>query len=171
MGKLIDLKGQRFGRLLVLRQEQTRKRRAYWLCRCDCGTEKILSASALRYGSTRSCGCLRKDISRARATKIDGHYYEKLHGVWNAMNQRCRNPNNADFKYYGARGVCICEEWQHYLPFREWALTHGYEEGLTIDRINTYGNYEPENCRWITIQEQQKNRRPRTLKPEGEKQR
>ena len=160
MSKLIDYTGQRFGRLTVVEQMPAIRRKARWLCRCDCGAEVVKSADHLRRGHAKSCGCLRSDMMREKATSIAGHYHEKLHGVWNSMKQRCSNPNSKDFKYYGAAGVTVCAEWMRdYLSFREWALSYGYREGLTIDRINPFGNYEPANCRWISIQEQQKNKR------------
>lgn len=164
MGKLIDLTGQRFGRLIVVKQMPAVKRRAQWLCVCDCGAEKIVPAGHLMYGHTKSCGCLRKDQMRESASTLDGHCGEKLHGVWNAMKQRCQNPRSRDYKFYGLRGIRVCDAWQNYLTFRTWALANGYAEGLTIDRIDPDGNYEADNCRWITIQEQQKNRRPRSRK-------
>lgn len=167
MGKLIDMTGQKFGRLLVLEQLPAVKRRAMWLCRCDCGKEVPVRAVSLRRGKTRSCGCLRRDEMRRKATTIDGKCGEKLHGVWNMMKQRCLNRNCKDFKYYGLRGIRVCDEWiKDYLTFRAWALSNGYEEGLTIDRIDPDGNYEPSNCRWITIQAQQKNRRPKAVSEE-----
>ncbi|PNH18659.1 hypothetical protein B6K86_08665 [Lachnospiraceae bacterium] len=161
MGKLIDLTGRRYGRLFVEKQMPAVKHRAQWLCRCDCGALRVVPAGSLRYGHTRSCGCLRSDIARTKASTLNGCSSEKLHGVWNMMKQRCQNPNNQDYKYYGARGIGVCDSWKNYLNFRSWALANGYEKGLTIDRIDSDGNYEAGNCRWISIQEQQKNRRHR----------
>lgn len=163
MAKRIDLKGKVFGRLTVVEKAAPINRRSAWVCRCDCGATVIVKTEKLTSGHTRSCGCLRREAARIRVATIGGLYSEKLHGVWNTMKQRCSNLKARDFKYYGARGVCVCDEWQDYLSFRQWALANGYKEGLTIDRINTFGNYEPGNCRWITIQEQQKNRRPRRI--------
>lgn len=87
----------------------------------------------------------------------------KLYFVWCAMRERCRSEKNKDFKHYGGRGISVCEEWSDYLTFKAWAVANGYKEGLTIDRIDTNGNYCPENCRWLTIQEQQQNRRDARL--------
>lgn len=164
MGAFIDLLGARFGRLTVIGQDQTKSdAQAMWICKCDCGNTKVIRSRDLRNGTTRSCGCLQKELARERASTLKGRHLEKLHGVWNTMKQRCNNPRSKDFKYYGARGVSVCELWREdYLAFREWALSNGYAEGLTIDRINVDGDYTPDNCRWITIQEQQKNRRIRS---------
>lgn len=158
----MDLAEKRFGRLTAIGPSPTRKsNHEHWFFQCDCGNVADCDVYSVIKGRTKSCGCIRREVARQRATTIDGHYGEPLHGVWSAMRQRCSNPKNKDYKYYGARGISVCQEWQSgYLAFRSWALSNGYQTGLTIDRINTYGNYEPDNCRWITIQEQQKNRRP-----------
>lgn len=155
--KIYELGGQRFGRITVLhRADDSRK----WACICDCGREFDVFTSHLISGRSKSCGCLRREVSAQRATR-HGFCREPLHYVWKTMRQRCGNPRNKDYKYYGARGVHVCTEWDDdYLKFRGWALANGYVAGLTIDRIDTYGDYAPGNCRWITIQEQQKNRRP-----------
>lgn len=163
MGKLIDITGKRFGRLLVIERRPTINRKAYWSCKCDCGNTITVSASSLLCGKTRSCGCLRKEQMKLRAT-VHGFSGEPLYSVWNMMKQRCQNSNNKDYHFYGERGISVCDEWIRYPPFREWALKNGYLSGLTIDRIDSDGNYEASNCRWITIQEQQKNRRPRSKK-------
>ena len=155
----IDLTGMRFGRLTVNNRLPNVKRRVVYSCLCDCGQIISVQANSLRRGNTKSCGCLRRDYMRLKSTK-HGYYNEPLRAVWSQMRQRCRNPKNQDFHYYGARGISVCQEWDEYIPFREWALRSGYQSGLTIDRINPDGNYHPENCRWITIQEQQHNRRP-----------
>lgn len=154
----IDLTGMKFGRLSVNNRLPNIKKRVIYSCSCECGRIISVQAASLRCGSTKSCGCLRQDYMRKKATK-HGYYNESLRAVWSQMRQRCRNPRNHDFHYYGARGISICQEWDEYLPFREWAMKSGYQMGLTIDRINPDGNYCPENCRWISIQEQQRNRR------------
>lgn len=156
----LDLQGKRFGRLVVIGEDTTYPdphHRHVW-CECDCGNTKTISISSLRTGQTRSCGCLRREVAREKATK-HGHYFEKLHGVWNTMKQRCNNPSQHDYQWYGARGITVCKEWQAYPAFREWALSNGYREGLTIERVNNNLGYCPENCTWIPLKDQMKNRR------------
>lgn len=155
----IDLTGETIGRLKVIDRVAGTPA---WRCRCECGAEVVKTTKNLRRG-TRSCGCLQKEIARARATK-HGLSRHPLYFVLSEILQRCENPSCSDYKYYGDRGVSVCEDWHNPVEFIRWAEANGYEPGLTIDRINTYGNYEPDNCRWVTIQDQQRNRRQRTKK-------
>jgi hypothetical protein len=129
-------------------------------CRCDCGKETTVLTHSLKKGLTRSCGCLRRETATKKATRHRGST-EPLYAVLNVMHQRCENPKSRDFKWYGAKGVTVCKEWAltNYPAFKEWALNNGYRPGLTIDRIDPTGDYSPSNCRWITIQEQQRNKR------------
>ena len=151
-----NLIGQRFGKLVVIEESKRRRHegRACWVCQCDCGNTTIVETKHLRNGETRSCGCLRT-----------AHWYKhglsktRIAGIWNNMKQRCENPNGNEYKYYGGRGITVCQEWHDLPAFVEWAMSHGYSDGLTIDRINTNGNYTPENCRWVTQAEQMKNTR------------
>ena len=151
-----DLLGQRFGRLIVREYVTGSKFR----CQCDCGATVVVLTYSLTHNKTRSCGCLRSEIMTKKATKHRGAD-EPLYHVLNAMHQRCSNPNNKDYKWYGALGVTVCDEWvlTNYSVFKAWALAAGYRPGLTIDRIDPSGSYTPNNCRWVTIQEQQRNRR------------
>ena len=104
------------------------------------------------------------------AKVLHGMSHSRLYHIWNGMKMRCSNPKAISYKYYGARGVNVCDEWQSFVPFMEWATANGYEEHLTIDRINTNGNYCPENCRWATCKEQQNNTRyTKSIEMHGER--
>ena len=163
MSRYIDMTGQRFGRLSVIGFSHIGPTgAAYWACKCDCGTIRVVRRSGLVSGRTKSCGCWHIEKSTMTAKdKFTTHGLSnnhKLYGVWKSMRQRCNCPTCHDYKWYGAQGKIVCKEWDDYSKFFEWSLTNGYEVGLTIDRINPHGNYEPQNCRWITIQEQQRNK-------------
>lgn len=159
-GHVNDLRGNRYGKLTV-REYYGANRTSYWICDCDCGGEIITSSSCLLRGTTTSCGCKHliqsSELCKKRNTK-HGHSKEPLYFVWKTMRQRCYNPAQHDYKWYGGKGVKVCDEWEDYMVFREWAMNSGYAKGLTIDRIDFERNYCPDNCRWITIQEQQKNK-------------
>lgn len=154
--------GQRHGSLVVL-GEAPAIHVAKWRvrmarCRCDCGAETIVRLDYLRSGHTTSCGC-RRAHSAVSTHKTHGSTGTRLHGIWAGMKARCANPRVKSYRYYGAKGVAICAEWQEFEPFRDWAMANGYRDDLTIDRIDPFGNYEPGNCRWITKSEQRYNRR------------
>lgn len=158
--KLIDLTGQRFGRLTVVRRDYSKKYTA-WICKCDCGNTTSTDGYQLRKGITKSCGCYHAELCGDQHRKHGG-CGTRLYRIYYKMRERCYRATNDNYKYYGGRGITICKEWlDSFKKFSEWALSHGYSENLTIDRIDVNGNYEPGNCRWITIQEQQKNKRKR----------
>lgn len=128
-----------------------------WLCRCSCGQTKVISRSNLISGTTKSCGCLNDETRVARLTKHN-MARTRLYHIWHGMKQRCTNPKDHDYSRYGGRGITICAEWMHFEAFKEWASANGYRDDLTIDRINVHGNYDPTNCRWATVKEQNSNK-------------
>lgn len=171
MGKMIDLTNQKFGRLTVIgpapRPKSAKDKSQFWLVLCDCGNQKIVDGHNLRSGNTKSCGCSK--IRRVRRIKeahqTHGMSKTKLCRTLHNMKQRCGNPNHNLYKYYGERGIKVCDEWlgkNGFINFYNWSMAHGYKEGLTIDRICNDGNYEPSNCRWTDMSVQCLNRRQRS---------
>ena len=164
MGELIrgvDRVGQRFGYLTIMGVEK-----GIALCRCDCGREHLAKVNNLCSGSIKSCGG--KDFEYAhkvRSERKGTHHLSRtrLYHIWSGMVGRCYSFNHPSYVNYGGRGITICEEWKSdFLAFRAWALTNGYEDNLTIDRIDNDGNYEPDNCRWVTRSVQNANQRKRS---------
>ena len=158
-----DLVGVRFGRLVVISRAESIKRNTRWNCRCDCGNEIVAYGFHLRSGATKSCGCWNNELVSDRF-KTHGKTKTRLFRTWQNMRKRCENPKLKSYKNYGGKGVKVCEEWKDYLNFRNWAYTNGYSERITyndktIDRINPYGNYEPQNCRIVDWVVQRRNRR------------
>lgn len=165
--KSVDIIGQKFGRLTVLSLHHKTQRykkdgslsgyREHYLCKCDCGKNSIVEKYCLTKGITKSCGCYNIDRLKERNRKSHGMYRTRLNTIWNSMKNRCTRKNN---KNYGGRGITVCNEWNRdFMAFYNWAVKNGYKENLTIDRIDVNGNYEPQNCRWITTKEQCRNTR------------
>lgn len=159
LGKIVDLKGKRFGRLTVIEYAGLNKnRKAIWKCKCECGNEINVVGCNLKSGNTKSCGCYNHDKIMERNYKHNMSN-TRLFRIWVGMIQRCKNKNNSVYSYYGGNGITICTEWEKdFEVFYKWAISNGYKENLTLDRKNNNGNYEPSNCRWVTIKEQQRNK-------------
>jgi len=142
-----DLTGMKFGKLTVIKRTCNSKNgSARWICICECGKETIVIGSKLLSDHTKSCGCLKNlkyGLSRTR-----------LYRIWQGMIGRCEDIYKDNYYWYGFRGISICEQWHDFITFYNWAISSGYNDNLTLDRINTNGNYEPSNCRWATQLEQ-----------------
>ena len=158
-----ELEGKTFNGLTVLKQVEkpahVKWEARYFLCKCQyCGKEKIIARSNI--GKQKSCGC-QQHTSQARKHGFATHMKRnRLYHIWQGIKFRCNNPKSKDYKNYGGRGIQMCEEWPNdFMVFRSWALENGYEEHLTIDRIDVNGNYEPSNCKWSTVAEQNRNKR------------
>lgn len=160
MKRVFNHTGQRFGRLVVLKDDPDR--RYYCLCRCDCGTVKSVRAGSLREGSIVSCGCRMRETGRenGRVMTTHGKTHTPEYRAWLQMRNRCYRPNHTGYKYWGGRGIVVCTRWKDSFEafFADMGLKPSPKHSL--DRINNDGNYEPNNCRWATPAEQVANRRP-----------
>ena len=151
-----DLSGMRYGKLLVLSREKSKNKKTMWKCICECGNTSVVGAIDLKRGSTKSCGCLKFESRNS----THGLSKTRLHSIWSGMKERCYRKNSPAYKWYGERGITIYQEWiDDFMNFYNWAMDNGYEDGLSIDRINVNENYEPSNCRWIPLEEQALNTR------------
>ena len=144
-----NLIGRKFGNLKVIEYVRRERGHVFLHCQCDCGGMTTVRASDLKRGHTQSCGCLEKE-----AKTIHNGRWTRLYGIWCGMKRRCNNPKCESYKYYGERGITVCDEWKNdFAAFRDWAMANGYDDTLTIDRIDNDGDYCPENCQFITKSE------------------
>lgn len=160
MARRIDMTGERYGRLVVLEYHSTNRHgKALWSCRCDCGNEGVFIGENLRSGRTTSCGCYNLERS-IKVNTTHGMTGTRLYECWLDMKKRCYNPNNKEYSNYGQRGIRVCGEWENdFEAFMKWSLNTGYDDTLTLDRIDVEGDYTPDNCRWSTWSEQGRNKR------------
>ena len=159
-----DYIGKKYGLLTVLEFDHYgRKSQAYMKCKCECGNTAIVPIAGLKSGNNKSCGCLHAEVKRnivrnRKDQTTHGEAHIRLYRIWAHMKSRCNANGKSNGKRYADRGIKVCKEWQEYANFREWALSNGYDDNLSIDRIDVNGNYEPSNCRWASAKQQGRNR-------------
>lgn len=162
--KTHNLLNRRFGSLLVIAKgddiiNKNGSHSSAWVCRCECGNVKTVVATTLLSGATKSCGCL-----AIKTRTSHGGSKTRPYNIWTNIKQRCNNSNNSGYKNYGGRGIKVCDAWQDdYAEFERWAYQNGYNDTLTIDRINNDGDYTPRNCRWVDKHTQDNNKRTNVM--------
>lgn len=163
----INMIGFKSGKLTVISESEKIGKQATWLCQCECGNTAKIQGYELRAGNRTSCG---KCTNIGNKQRKHGLYQSRIYETWVNMRGRCNNPNCKQYKDYGGRGIKVCKEWDDFIIFRDWALANGYQDNLTIDRIDNERGYSPDNCRWVDRQTQQNNRRTNViLEYDGEK--
>jgi len=152
------LSGERFGKLVAIKRGTPKGKKATWLCICDCGNTTEVITSYLTGGNTKSCGCGSSRNTIGERTRTHGMHNDSIYGVWCAMKRRCYNKNTKDYPNYGKRGIRVCDKWLSFEGFLE-DMEPTYEIGLMLDRTDNDGDYEPNNCKWVTREEQNNNKR------------
>lgn len=167
----MNLTGKRFTRLLVIKPAKSHDNQKRWHCKCDCGNQVEVEQGHLRKGDTRSCSCLQRELLSKRR-RTHGHakpgLITSVYSVWCHMIARCTNPNATAFKWYGGRGVTVCNRWRY--SFENFLADMGKpKKGMVIDRRNNDLGYFPKNCRWVTYKESNRNRRDNRLLTWGDR--
>lgn len=164
MSALKDLTGQKFGMLTVVRRAASHvlpsgQKQTMWDCVCDCGQTTTVNTGNLKTGRVVSCGCYNREVRKNVRRGTHGYSRTRLYDIWHKMRQRCSREETEHYDRYGGRGISVCKEWnEDFLSFCEWALSSGYTDRLSLDRIDVNGDYEPTNCRWTTMKVQENNR-------------
>jgi len=168
---LIDITGNKYGRLTVIERAPNKKKKPMWNCLCECGNKITARSDQLKCGDTKSCGCFRKEVyEQGNNRRSHGKTNHRLYRIYRGMRNRCKLENHVAYKHYGGRGIKVCDEWLcDFKKFYDWSINNGYSDNLSIDRIDSNGNYKPTNCQWVTQKVQARNTRQNVnIKIDGE---